>query len=323
MKAVRVHEFGLSHPMRVDEVEDPVPLPGELLIKAAAAGVNPVDIIIRIGKSPRARGTKVPYIPGHNTAGEVAAIGEGVEGFKVGQRVFGLAFGCYASLVRIEAERAGILPDSYTFEEGAGITSPFFTAWNALVFKAGASAGETVLVHGGAGGVGMASIQLAKRMGCRVFTTVSSKEKADFCRGIGADETINYREEDFAERCQALTGGRGVDVIVEISAVDNLDKDMEAICVNGRIAVIGMGIEKGPQTELRVPALMGKDARVFGLTFANLLPKIPELIRRFTPLLREGKLEVNIDRTFSLEEANEAQELVRSGKVPGKVVLTL
>ena len=323
MKAVRVHRWGLSDPMRVDEVEDPSPGPGELLVKAAAAGVNPVDLIIRLGDRAHRRDSDLPYIPGHNTAGEVAALGEGVEGFRVGQRVFGLAFESYAGLVRLKAGYAAELPENYSYEEGAGITSPFFTAWNALVFKAGAGPGESVLVHGGAGGVGMAAIQLAKRLGCRVITTVSSDEKAVFCRSLGADETINYREEDFPARCLEFTGGRGVDVVVDVSAVDNFDKDLDAIGVHGRIVVLGVGIGKSPRTEFRVPALMGKDASVHGMVFANLFQRVPELIRRFVPLLREGNFRINVDRVFSVEEANEAQEAVRSGQVLGKVILTI
>ena len=321
MKAIQVHKYGLNNPMRVDEVEDPTPAPGELLVRAEAAGVNPVDVIIRLGG--RGDETQLPYIPGHNTSGEVAAIGKGVTGFKIGQRIYGLAFKSYAELVRIDAEMAAELPDAYSFDEGAGITSPFFTAWNALVFKAEVGPGETILVHGGAGGVGMAAIQLAKRFGCRVLTTVSSDEKEAFCRSMGADETINYREEDFAERCKTLTGGRGVDAIIDVAGVDNFDKDMNAIRVRGRIVVVGIGIGKEPRASFRIPALMGKDACVHGMVFANLFSRVPELIRHFTPLLREGMFKINIDQKFSLEEANQAHERVQSGKVLGKVILSI
>ncbi len=323
MKAVRVHRWGFSELMRVDDVADPSPGPGEILIKAAAAGVNPVDVLIRLGERADQKDSDLPYIPGHNTAGEVAVLGEGVEGFCVGQRVFGLAFESYAGLVRLKAGYAAELPETYSYDEGAGITSPFFTAWNALVFKAAAGPGESVLVHGGAGGVGMAAIQLAKRLGCRVFTTVSSGKKAAFCRSLGADETINYREEDFPERCLELTGGKGVDVIVDGSAADNFDRDLDAIAVRGRIVVLGVGIGKTPRTEFRVPALMGKDASVHGMMFANLFERVPELIRLFAPLLREGKFKINVDHVFSMEEANEAHEAVVGGQVLGKVIMKI
>ena len=322
MKAVRVHQFNMDVPMRVDEVEDAKPEPGEVLIKAGAVGVNPVDLAIRAAKHPYAKLVTPPYIPGAEAAGEIIALGEGVEGWRIGQRVYGRAVGgSYAENVRLVADGTAELPEAYSYEEGACITVAFYTAWNALVIKAGAGPGETVLVQGGAGGVGMAAIQLAKRLGCRVFATVSSDAKAQFCRDMGADETINYREEDFAERCMELTGGRGVDVVVELCACDNFDKDLDAIRVNGKIIVIGTGTGKGPGAEFRVPAVMTKDAVVLGLAVVNLFPKMPELVRRFTPLLREGAFRVNVDKASRFEEANEAHDYVLEGQFLGKVVL--
>ena len=322
MKAVRVHQFNMDVPMRVDEVEDAKPGPGEVLIKAGAVGVNPVDLAIRAAKHPYAKLVTPPYIPGAEAAGEIIALGEGVEGWRVGQRVYGRAMGgSYAENVRLVADATAELPEAYSYEEGACITVAFYTAWNALVIKAGAGPGETVLVQGGAGGVGMAAIQLAKRLGCRVFATVSSDAKAKFCKEMGADETINYREEDFAERCMELTGGRGVDVVVELCACDNFDKDLDAIRVDGKIIVIGTGTGKGPGAEFRVPAVMTKDAVVLGLAVVNLFPKMPELVRRFIPLLREGAFRVNVDKASSFEEANEAHDYVLEGQFLGKVVL--
>ena len=322
MKAVRVHEFNMDVPMRVDEVEDAKPGPGEVLIKAGAVGINPVDLAIRAANHPYAKLVTPPYIPGAEAAGEIIAVGDGVEGWQVGQRVYGRAMGgSYAEHVRLVANATAELPEAYSYEEGACITVAFYTAWNAVVIKAQAGPGETVLVQGGAGGVGMAAIQLAKRLGCRVFATVSSDAKAEFCKEMGADETINYREEDFAERCMELTGGRGVDVVVELCACDNFDKDLDAIRVDGKIIVIGTGTGKGPGAEFRVPAVMTKDAVVLGLAVVNLFPKMPELVRRFTPLLREGAFRVNVDKASSFEEANEAHDYVLDGQFLGKVVL--
>ena len=322
MKAVRVHEFNMDVPMRVDEVEDAKPGPGEVLIKAGAVGINPVDLAIRAANHPYAKLVTPPYIPGAEAAGEIIAVGDGVEGWQVGQRVYGRAMGgSYAEHVRLVANATAELPEAYSYEEGACITVAFYTAWNAVVIKAQAGPGETVLVQGGAGGVGMAAIQLAKRLGCRVFATVSSDAKAEFCKEMGADETINYREEDFAERCMELTGGRGVDVVVELCACDNFDKDLDAIRVDGKIIVIGTGTGKGPGAEFRVPAVMTKDAVVLGLAVVNLFPKMPELVRRFTPLLREGAFRVNVDKASSFEEANEAHDYVLEGQFLGKVVL--
>ena len=322
MKAVRVHEFNMDVPMRVDDVEDAKPQPGEVLIKAGAVGINPVDLAIRAANHPYAKLVTPPYVPGAEAAGEIIALGDGVEGWRIGQRVYGRAMGgSYAENVRLVANATAELPESYSYEEGACITVAFYTAWNALVIKAQAGPGETVLVQGGAGGVGMAAIQLAKRLGCRVFATVSSDAKAKFCKDMGADETINYREEDFAERCMELTAGRGVDVVVELCACDNFDKDLDAIRVDGKIIVIGTGTGKGPGAEFRVPAVMTKDAVVLGLAVVNLFPKMPELVRRFTPLLREGAFRVNVDKVSSFEDANEAHDYVLEGQFLGKVVL--
>lgn len=344
MRAIRVHEFGLDVPMRVDEVEDPKPQPGEILVKARAAGLNPSDIALRSGKHPYAQMSKKssaqdekkvtaeklqdafrvapPYIPGGEAAGEVVGWADGVEGFRKGQRVFGRTLGGgYAEVVRMDAKSAIDLPESLSFSQGAGVVVPFYSAWNALVIKAQTGPGERVLVQGGAGGVGSAAIQLAKRMGCIVFTTVSGKEKADFCRSIGADEVINYREENFAEKCKEMTGGRGVDVIIETVATDNLDKDLDAICVNGRLIIIGTGTGRGPKAEIRVPIVMTKDIRVLGLSGVNFYHMAGEVTRRFLPLFKNQGLRVHVGGEFPFSQANEAHQVLLSGKFLGKLVL--
>ncbi|MBI3126475.1 MAG: zinc-binding dehydrogenase [Candidatus Tectomicrobia bacterium] len=320
MRAVRVHKLGLDHPMRLEEVEDARPAPGELLVRLGAAGVNPSDVATRAGSHVHAGGG-LPYVPGLEAAGEVVGLGEGARGFSAGQRVFGrCAGGAYAELVRMDAATAALLPDGWSYEEGAGITLPFRTAWNALFFKANAGPGETVLVQGGAGGVGMAAIQLAKVAGCRVLATVSSDEKAAFCRGLGADETINYRKENVAARCKELTGGRGVEVIVELSGRENLAQDLESVCVGGRIILMAAGRGEGP-APLSVPALMTKDAHIIGITGVNLIPRMPEYVRRLAPLLREGRVKVHVARAFPFSEAEAAHVLLRSGDFLGKIVL--
>lgn len=323
MRAVRVHKFNLDVPMQYEEVPDPAPGAGQVLIQMKAAGINPVDVAIRAASHPYAKLVTPPYIPGAEAAGDVVAVGPGVQGFKPGQRVFGRALGGgYAGLVLLDARGAAELPARYSYAEGACITVAFGTAWNALVIKARVGPGETVLIQGGAGGVGMAAIQIARRLGCRVFATVSSKEKADFCRRMGAEETIHYKSEDFAARCLELTGGRGVDVIVELAACDNFDKDMDAIRVDGRVIVVGTGTGKGPKAEFRVPAVMTRDAQVLGLAAINLVPKMPEVLRRFGALLQDGSLQIHVDRRVQLTEANEAHDLVLSGKFLGKVVIS-
>ncbi|MFC1492064.1 zinc-binding alcohol dehydrogenase family protein, partial [Nitrospinota bacterium] len=237
----------------------------------------------------------------------------------------------YAEYVRLFSRWTLPLPDHYSYAEGAGITVHFLTAWNALVIKAKAGPGETVLVQAGTGGVGSAAVQLARSMGCRVFATVGSKEKADLCRSLGADETINYREEDFAARCLELTGGRGMDVIVELVADSNIGKDMEAISADGRIIVVGRGWmtnltgtyqDAVPELALPFSGALRKEPQIIGVSGLNLAPKMPELVRRLTPLLERGMFKVLVGREVPLGEANVAHELLMSGEVLGKVVLT-
>ena len=154
-----------------------------------------------------------------------------------------------------------------------------------------------------------------------MITTVSSEEKSDFCKSIGADYTINYKEEDFVEKSLELTNGKGVNTIIELCACDNFDRDIDAVCVDGQIIVIGTGTGKGPETQFRVPAVMTKDVHIHGLAVINLFPKMPELIRRFSVLLGEGSLNMNIDKIFKFDEANEAHEYILEGKFLGKVIL--
>lgn len=322
MKAMRVQRFGLDTPMRMEEIEDAVAGPGEVLIRNRAIGAHPVDVTIRSKQHPFHVNFNPPYHPGAEAAGEVIAVGEGVEEFRVGQRVCGRAVGgAYAELVRLGAMWSLDLPDSYSYSQGAGIIVQFITAWNALVVNARAEAGETVLVQGGVGGVGMATVQLAKAMGCRVIATVSSKEKADLCRRLGADEVINRRDADFAERCLSLTGGRGVDVVVEMVADVNLDRDIDAIRPLGRIVVVGTDKALDPEISFSSQKSLIRGARILCMSVVNFPPHIPDFKRRFPPLLRSGRFQVPIFREMPLAEANEAHEILWSGDYMGKIVL--
>ncbi|MBI3127057.1 MAG: NADPH:quinone reductase [Candidatus Tectomicrobia bacterium] len=325
MRAMRIHAYSdtLGEPLRLDEVPVPEPGPGELLVRVKAAGVNPIDLSIRRGLPNYVAGLRLPHLLGSECAGEVAALGKGVQGFKEGDRVFAYCprREAYADYTLMEARSAARLPGSISFSDGAALPVAFQTAWHALVLQAQAGPGEAVLVQGGAGGVGIASIQLARALGCRVLTTVSSEEKAAFCRTHGAHETINYKKEDFAARCRELTGGRGADVIVELAACDNLDKDLDAIPAGGRVVLVGMGTGKGPMTTFRVSGVMGKNARVLGIAARNLEPHIPEVNRRLDALWEKSGFRVPVDQEMPLAKANECHELLRSGRFLGKLVL--
>ncbi len=322
MKAIFVHKFGLENPMILEEIDIPKPKSGQLLVKLGASGVNPSDVATRSGQSHHSSHMKTPYIPGLEAAGEIIELGDEVKEFHVGQRVFGRCLGgSYSEFVCLDASVASVLPDSYSFEEGAGITLPLRTAWNALVIKAKVTPGETVLVQGGAGGVGMATIQLARAMGCRVFATVSSSKKASFCTKLGATETINYKEEDFIEKCLELTKGLGVDVIVETAANENFHLDLKAIKVNGRIVLMGAGLGKNPRADFLVSDMIEKDARIFGITGVNLAKKMPFIVPKFSSLLEKGTIKFHVDKVFSLEHANDAHKLMLNGNFLGKLVL--
>lgn len=322
MKAVRVTQFGLEHPMAMEEVEEPKPGPGEMLVRIATAGVNPLEIAIRSGNHPRAGAMTLPYTCGTDVAGEVESVGEGVEAFAPGDRVWGRAStGAYAEKGLLPAGSTGKLPDSMSSAEGAALPIPLLTAWNALVVKGEAAPGDCVLVQGGAGGVGYLAIQLARTLGCRVFTTVSSGEKADFCLAAGAEAAINYREEDVPERVMELTSGRGVEVIVETVGCDNLPSDLKLNAVNGRIVIVGTGTGKGPDVTIPLPAAMGRDARILALSSGNLNPLVPGILRRLAPLLEGGAIRPHIGRELPLEQANESHEILLSGKFLGKINL--
>ncbi len=322
MRAMRVTRFGLEHPMVLEDVDAPRPGPGELLVRIAAAGVNPLEVAIRSGKHPRAGAMNLPYTCGTDVAGEVEAVGEGVDAFAPGDRVWGrTSTGAYAEKGLLPAALTGKLPDAMSFAEGAALPIPLLTAWNALAVKGEAAPGDCVLVQGGAGGVGYLAIQLARVMGCRTFATVSSAEKADFCLAAGAEAAINYREEDVPERVMSLTSGRGVDVVVETAGCENLPADLRLNAIDGRIVIVGTGTGKGPEVTIPLPAAMGRDARILALSSGNLGPLVPGILRRLHPLLEGGAIRPHIGRELPLERANDSHALLLSGQFLGKVNL--
>jgi NADPH2:quinone reductase len=322
MKAVFVTKFGLDTPLEAGDAPEPKAGAGELLVRVRAAGVNPLEVSVRQGAHPSARLLKLPYICGTDIAGEVEAAGEGVKDFAKGDRVWGrTATGAYAEKALLAAAETGRLPKTMSFAEGASLAIPLLTSWNALVIKAEAQPGDTVLVQGGAGGVGHMAIQLARRMGCRVLATASSDEKADLCRQMGAEAVINYRKEDVAARVMELTGGRGVDAVVETVAAENLGTSVGLTCVNGKVIIVGNGTGKGGQGVFSLRDAMGRDARIITLSSGYLKPRLPEILRRLDPILASGGIRAHVGRELPLAEAEEAQKLLMSGQFLGKIVL--
>jgi len=319
MKAMRAHQFGGPEQLRLEDAPEPQLQPGQVLIRVRAAGINPADLVRlsgRLGTLP------LPYTPGTDVCGEVEVLGVGVTHVKKGDRVFGRAVtGGYAEKTCLAASEAIPLPAALSFAEGAAIPIPFYTAYRALHHKAAIKSGETVLISAGGGGVGVAAIQLAKIAGARVLTTVGSAEKAARVRELGADVAINYKEQDFAAEAQKLTDGKGVDVIIENVATDNLAKDLAVLARDGRIILIGTGTGKGPEGQFAIMHALMKDANLLGMSLINAGPVIPEMATALTSLFTAGKLKAVVSKTYPLAEAPQALADLVAGRVFGKLVL--
>jgi NADPH2:quinone reductase len=319
MKAMRAQQFGGPEQLRLEDAPEPPVESGQVMIRVKAAGINPADLVRLSG---RLQPLKLPYIPGTDVCGEVEAVGAGVTNVKVGDKVFGRALsGGYAEKTCLVASEAIPLPSSLSFAEGAAIPIPFYTAYRALHHKAAVKAGETVLVSAGGGGVGVAAIQLAKIAGARVITTVGSQEKAARTRELGADVAINYKQQDFAAEVQKLTDGKGVDVIIENVASDNLAKDLTIVARDGRIILIGTGTGKAPEASFAVMYALMKDVNLLGMSLVNAGPVISEMATALTPLFAAGKLKAVVSKSYPLPEATQALNDLLAGKVFGKLVL--
>ncbi len=320
MRAMRAHQFGGPEQLRLEDAPEPQLEAGQVMIRVRAAGINPADLVRlsgRLGTPP------LPYIPGTDVAGEIERLGAGVRGLEKGQRIFGRAVtGGYAELACLPAEEAIPLPDNLSFEEGAAIPIPFYTAYHALHNKAKVSSGETVLVSAGAGGVGVAAIQLARIAGARVMTTVGSHEKAERVAELGAHLVVNYKVQDFVREAQNFTDNKGLDVIIENVAADNLAKDFLAIGAAGRIVVVGTGTGKAAEAAFPVfPALM-KDVTILGMSLINAGSAIPEMARILSGFFSEGKIKAVVSKSYQLMQAPAALEDLLAGRVIGKLVLT-
>lgn len=320
MKAMRAQQFGGPDQLRLEEAPEPQPQAGQVQIRVRAAGINPADLVRlsgRLGNLP------LPYIPGTDVSGEVESVGTGVSHVKKGDRIFGRALtGGYAEKTCLAVSEAFPLPANLSFAEGSAIPIPFYTAYRALHHKAALKAGETVLVSAGGGGVGVAAIQLAKLAGARVITTVGSADKAARTKELGADVTINYREQDFAAEVQKLTDGKGVNVIIENVASDNLAKDLAIVAKDGRIIVIGTGTAKGPDGHFAVMHALMKDVNILGMSLVNAGPVITEMAKALSNMFSTGKLKAVVSKTYPLAEAQTALADLVAGRVFGKLTLT-
>lgn len=318
MKSITVEEFGEPEVMKLVEVSDLEPDENQILVKIEAAGVNPVDTYIRGGQ--HAQKPELPYTPGKDAAGIVEKVGASVGKFKAGDRVLTAdsVTGTYAEFCLCEENQLIGLPENVSFEQGAGVFVPYATSYRALFQKADAKAGETVLVHGASGGVGTAAVQWAKNAGLKVIGTASSSDGRNLVKEQGADYVFDHSKENYLDEIKDATDGKGVEIILEMLANENLVKDFDILAKFGRIVVIGNrgSIDFNPRLT------MGKDAAIFGMSLFN--APFDEMRKIFDAIyegLKEGFLKPFVGRTFALEDAAKAHHAVIEEKAFGKIVL--
>jgi len=321
MKAIRVHTFGGSEVLQLDDVPDPTPGPGQVVVRVRAAGVNPVDTYVRSGNY--AMLPTLPYIPGNDCAGVIETVGEGVTRFKKGDRVYVVRTttqlsGGYAELALCDAPMVHTLPANVSFSQGAAVSVPYGTAYRGLHHKAHARPGETLLVHGASGGVGVAAVQLAVAHGMTVIGTAGTERGRRLVQEHGAHQVLDHTAPDYLKKLMELTGNRGADVILEMLANVNLQKDIDVVARFGRIVVIG---NRGT-IEINPRGTMGKDAAIFGLALWNAAPE--EMASIHAALgggLANGTLRPVVGQELPLKEAARAHEAVLKPGAYGKIIL--
>lgn len=325
MRAIEIVKPGGPEVLQPAQRPVPVAAAGEILVRVAAAGVNRPDILQRRGLYPVPKGAS--DLPGLEISGIVVAVGSGVSRWKVGDAVCGLTHGGgYAEYCVVPQGQALPIPDGLSLVEAASLPETFFTVW-ANVFDGGAlQSGETLLVHGGSSGIGVAAIQMARAAGARVFTTAGSDEKCAACIKLGAELAINYRSQDFEQEVLAATDNQGVDVILDMVGGDYVPKNLRCLAELGRLVFIAS--LRGGITELDIMQVMRKRLTITGST---LRPRTLEfkaavaanLQKHIWPLIENGRIKPVIFRTFPLEEASDAHALLETSEHVGKLVLTL
>jgi len=317
MKAIRVHQFGEPEVMKLETVPDLKPGQGQVLMRIKAAGVNPVDTYIRAGAYTK---PPLPYTPGLDAAGTVEARDAGVRGFAVGDRVYtsGTLSGAYAELALCTREQVHPLPAPVSFAQGAGINIPYATAYRALFYRAHAHAGEVLLIHGASGGVGVASVQIARAAGLTVIGTAGTERGRALVKEQGAHHVLDHHVTGYLDKVMALTEGRGVDVILEMLANVNLGKDLTVLAKGGRVVVIG---SRGT-VEINPREAMARDASILGMTLFNVSEQDAASIHAaLVAGLENGTLRPVVGRELPLAEAPQAHKAVMEPGAYGKIVL--
>ncbi|MEM9132350.1 MAG: NADPH:quinone oxidoreductase family protein [Actinomycetota bacterium] len=321
MRAVVCKEFGPPENLVVEEMDDPTPGPGEAQIEVKACAVTFPDTLMLEDKYQFK--APPPYIPGGEVAGVVSAVGEGVDAVSVGDRVVGgQGTGGFAELATAPADRLRILPDTVGFAEVTGLNYAYGTTLYGLKYRGELQEGETMLVLGAGGSVGLSAVELGKLMGARVIAAASTEEKLDLCRERGADETINYAEENLKDRAKELTGGAGVNMVYDCVGGDYAEAALRAIAWEGRFMVIGFtaGI---PSIPLNLTLL--KSCQIVGVFYGAMTAKEPELSNAVSDELIEltaaGRLQPHVSGSYGLDEAGEALRAMMDRKARGKLVV--
>ena len=324
MKALLCKQFGPPESLVLEDLPSPHPGAGEVVISIKAASVNFPDVLIIQNKYQVK--PPLPFSPGSELAGVVKEVGAGVTNVKPGDKVIAFtAFGAFAEEVKTEAVRLLPLPEAMSYEEGASFILTYGTTDHALRDRGQMKAGETLLVLGAAGGVGVAAIEIGKALGARVIACASSDEKLAVCRQHGADETINYATEDLRERIKALAGGKGVDVIYDAVGGPYSEPAFRSIAWRGRHLVIGFAAGDIPKLPLNLALLKG--GSVVGVFWGDFTRREPAVFagsaRQLAKWYAEGKLKPHVSATFPLAQAAEAMNLLASRKAKGKVVIRI
>lgn len=318
MKAIRIHQFGEPDTMQVESLPDLHPAPGQVLVQIKAAGVNPVDTYIRSGIY--ARKPALPYTPGIDGAGIVTAVGEGVTHIAVGDRVYGgwPITGTYAEQALYTADQVYPLPSQISFSQGAALFIPYSTAYRGLFTRGQGLPGETVLIHGATGGVGLAAVQWAAAAGMTVIGTGSSSEGRQLVASQGAHHTLDHNAAEAEDQIRTLTQGKGVDLILEMAAHLNLSRDLRLLAPQGRVVLIG---SRGP-VEINPRELLLPETQILGLSlFSTPTAEMEQVQAALQAGLRHGTLQPIVRRELLLEEAAEAHRLVLAPAAYGKIVL--
>ena len=325
MRAVEIGEPGPPEVLRIADAPKPAPQPDEIVVKVAAAGVNRPDVLQRMGHYPVPPGASP--LPGLEIAGEVAELGAAVQMWKRGDKVCALANGGgYAEYCAVPETQALPVPKGLSMAEAASLPETCFTVWGNVYDRGRLAPGESLLVQGGTSGIGVTAIQVAAATGNRVFATAGSDEKVAACVKLGAERAFNYKTQDWVAEVRAATGGKGVNVILDMVGGDYVPRELKCLAEEGRLVFIAY--LRGPRSELDIDAVMRKRLTVTGST---LRPRSTEfkgyLARRLRekiwPLIEAGRIKPQVYKTFPLAQAAEAHRLMESSQHIGKIVLTV